>query len=48
MIEAASLLSRSGRSVPVFPSANLGASSDENIASLYRPFRGRIRCLDKQ
>jgi uncharacterized phosphosugar-binding protein len=48
MIEAASLLSRSGRPVPVFPSANLGASSDENIASLYRPFRGRIRCLDKQ
>jgi uncharacterized phosphosugar-binding protein len=48
MIEAASLLSRSGHSVPVFPSANLGASSDENIASLYRPFRGRIRCLDKQ
>jgi uncharacterized phosphosugar-binding protein len=48
MIEAASLLSRSGRPVPVFPSANLGASSDECIASLYRPFRGRIRCLDKQ
>jgi uncharacterized phosphosugar-binding protein len=48
MIEAASLLSRSGHSVPVFPSANLGSSSDENIASLYRPFRGRIRCLDKQ
>jgi uncharacterized phosphosugar-binding protein len=47
MIEAAALLSRSGRSVPVFPSANLGASSDETIASLYRPFRGRIRCLDK-
>jgi uncharacterized phosphosugar-binding protein len=48
MIEAASLLSRSGHSVPIFPSANLGGSSDENIASLYRPFRGRIRCLDKQ
>ncbi len=47
MIEAASLLSRSGRSVPVFPSANFGAASDENIASLYSPFRGRIRCLDK-
>lgn len=48
MIEAALLLSRSGHSVPVFPSANFGASSDEHIASLYRPFRGRIRCLDKQ
>lgn len=48
MIEAASLLSRSGRRVPVFPSANVATSSDENIASLYRPFRGRIRCLDKQ
>jgi uncharacterized phosphosugar-binding protein len=48
MIETAALLSRGGRSVPVFPSANLGAASDEYIASLYRPFRGRIRCLDKQ
>jgi uncharacterized phosphosugar-binding protein len=47
MIEAAALLARSGHSVPVFPSANFGAASDENIASLYRPFRGRIRCLDK-
>lgn len=48
MIEAASLLSRSGHAVPVFPSANLATSTDEGIASLYRPFRGRIRCLDKQ
>jgi uncharacterized phosphosugar-binding protein len=47
MIEAVSLLSRNGHSVPVFPSANAGASNDEDIASLYRPFRGRIRCLDK-
>lgn len=48
MVEVAALLARSGRSVPVFPSANLGAASDEYIASLYSPFRGRIRCLDKQ
>jgi uncharacterized phosphosugar-binding protein len=47
MIEAASLLSRSGQPVPVFPSANFADTSDENIASLYSPFRGRIRCLDK-
>jgi uncharacterized phosphosugar-binding protein len=48
MIEAALLLSRSGHSVPVFPSANFGALGDAHIASLYRPFRGRIRCLDKE
>ena len=47
LIEAASLLSAGRHPVPVFPSANFLATGDENIASLYRPFRGRIRCLDK-
>lgn len=47
MLEAASVLSRNGRQAPVFPSANLTTTSDEMIASLYSPFRGRIRCLDK-
>lgn len=47
MIEAAALLAEGGHSVPVFASANLETTSDENVASLYQPFRGRIRCLDK-
>jgi uncharacterized phosphosugar-binding protein len=47
MLEAAFLLSQNGQQAPVFPSANLTTTSDETIASLYRPFRGRIRCLDK-
>lgn len=46
MIEAALLLSQSGHPAPVFPSANLTTTSDETIALLYRPFRGRIRRLD--
>ena len=48
MLEAASRLSKSGFPAPVFPSANLTTSSDEMIASLYGPFRGRIHYLDKQ
>jgi len=47
MIEAMLLTSDEGNAAPVFPSANLTTTSDETIASLYRPFRGRIRCLDK-
>jgi uncharacterized phosphosugar-binding protein len=47
MLEAASVLSKNGHQAPVFPSANLTTTSDETIASLYSPFRGRIRCLDK-
>jgi uncharacterized phosphosugar-binding protein len=45
MLEAAWLLGQKGLAAPVFPSANLTTSSDEEIASLYRPFRGRIRLL---
>jgi hypothetical protein len=41
------LTSGDGKPAPVFPSANLTTTSDETIALLYRPFRGRIRCLDK-
>jgi uncharacterized phosphosugar-binding protein len=47
MLEAASVLSKNGHEAPVFPSANLTTTSDEMIASLYSPFRGRIRRLDK-
>jgi uncharacterized phosphosugar-binding protein len=47
MLEAATQLSRSGYPAPVFPSANLTTSSDEAIASLYEPFKGRIRYLDQ-
>jgi uncharacterized phosphosugar-binding protein len=47
IIEAILLLSQDGQPALVFPSANLTSTSDETIASLYRPFRGRIRCLDK-
>lgn len=47
MMEAAFLLSQGGHPPPIFPSANLTTTSDETIASLYRPYRGRIRCLDK-
>lgn len=47
IIEAILLLTKDGKPAPVFPSANLTTTSDEAIASLYRPFRDRIRCLDK-
>lgn len=48
MIESIVRMSRNGQIAPVFPSANLTTTSDETIASLYRPFRGRIRCLDRR
>jgi uncharacterized phosphosugar-binding protein len=45
MIEAAVELLRNGKTVPVFPSANLGSTTEQTLKELFRPYSDRIRYL---
>lgn len=46
VIEAAATVAGEGKSVPILPSANLSTTTQEELSSLLRPYRGRIRLLD--
>lgn len=46
MIEAAGWLLRSGKDVPVFPSANLPDTTTETVSRLARRYSGRVPLLD--
>jgi uncharacterized phosphosugar-binding protein len=46
MIEAAAELLRAGKSVPVFPSANLEGTTEQTLKDLFHPYCGRVRYLD--
>lgn len=46
IIEAAAELLRNGNSVPVFPSANAGGTSEQVLYDLFRPYQDRIRYFD--
>jgi uncharacterized phosphosugar-binding protein len=47
MIEAAAELARAGKAVPVFPSANSGDITEEDLLEMCRPYRDRIRYLNR-
>jgi uncharacterized phosphosugar-binding protein len=46
MIEAAAWLLKRGTKVPIFPSANLPATTTETVSQLAQQYRGRVRLLD--
>mgnify|MGYP003921838979 CR=1 FL=1 len=46
IIEAVADLIRRGKSVPILPSANIAGVTEEVLAEILRPYKGRIRYLD--
>jgi len=48
MIEAAAELVQKGKPVSVFPSGNVEATSEKDLADLMAPYQDRIRYFDGQ